>query len=199
MSKPIIAVDIDDVISDSTDAMRRRVNRRTGNNLEAKHYKVPHEGYWGYYERVWKTHGVNISYDDLAEEMEADQSHVPLLAGASFALSELSRKYELIIITARPESWKAKTKDWLEENLGTIFQSIHFTGDGESKKSKGYICKALGASWLIDDNPEHCQSAIDEGIEVVLFGEYGWHHKAPEHIPRCKDWPAVLEYFNERE
>jgi glycerol uptake facilitator-like aquaporin len=54
----------------------------------------------------------------------------------------------------------------------------------------------LGASWLIDDNPEHCLSAIAHGIETVLFGEYGWHFNAPEHLTRCKDWRAVLEYFD---
>lgn len=198
MSKKVIAVDIDDVIADSTDTMRRRVNARTGSNLAIEHYQVPHEGYWGYYERVWKTHGVDISYDDLAEEMEADQSHVPLLAGASFALSELASKYTLLIITSRPHTWQPETEDWLKSKFGDTFISFHFTDSGKEKKTKGQICKELDVDWLIDDNPEHCQSAINEGVGAILFGNYGWHHKAPKHLIKCKDWPAVLEYFNER-
>jgi 5'(3')-deoxyribonucleotidase len=195
MKKPIIAIDIDDVIADSTETMRIRVNKRTGAQLEPEHYQMPYQNYMSYYERVWKNHGVDIAYDDLLEEMEADQANVPLLAGASFAIAELTRKHDIIIITSRPRTWESKTMDWLKTQLGDIFISIHFT-DKDEPRTKGQICKELGAEWLIDDNPEHCQSAIDEGIKAILFGKYGWHHKAPKHLVRCKDWPEVMEYFN---
>jgi hypothetical protein len=62
--------------------------------------------------------------------------------------------------------------------------------------TKGQICKKLGASYLIDDNVGHCEKAIEEGVSAVLFGEYGWHGDAPDKLVRCKDWPAVLEYFD---
>ncbi len=198
MTKPIIAIDIDDVIADSTETLRVRVNKRTGAQLGPEHYKVPNQGYWGYYERIWKSHGIDINYSDLEKEMEEDQSHVPLLAGAAFALGELSKKYQWIIITSRPHTWEPKTKEWLKTQLGDIFVSIHFTEKDDEKKSKGQLCKELGAEWLIDDNIEHCQSAKNEGIKAVLFGDYGWHHEAPADLVKCKDWPALLEYLNEQ-
>ena len=69
---------------------------------------------------------------------------------------------------------------------------------GTGKKTKGELCQELNVSWLIDDNPEHCLSAVDAGVEAILFGEYGWHHEAPMHLTRCKDWPSVVDYFNEK-
>ena len=40
--------------------------------------------------------------------------------------------------------------------------------------------------------------AVEKGVDAVLFGSYGWQHEAPEHLPRCKDWPAVLEFFDDK-
>jgi hypothetical protein len=52
---------------------------------------------------------------------------------------------------------------------------------------------------LIDDNEEHIQSALDQGLDTILFGEYGWQHGAPQGTVVCKDWPAVLEYLSGRQ
>ncbi len=197
MGKLTIAVDIDDVIADSTETFRIRVNKRTGADLTPGHYNIPHAGYWGYYERVWKNHGLDVTYQEFEKEMEEDQSSVPFLAGASFAIGELASNNDIVIITSRPYTWKSKTTDWLKTKIGNVFLSIHFTNSKESKKTKGQLCKELGVDWLIDDNPEHCQSAIDEEVNAILFGDYGWHHQASKQLIRCKDWPAVLEFFND--
>ena len=45
---------------------------------------------------------------------------------------------------------------------------------------------------------EHCISASEYQVEAILFGEFGWHLDVPNNMQRCKDWPAVLEYFNGR-
>ncbi len=199
--KEIIAVDIDDVIADSTESLRLRVNKHLGVELTKEHYQIPGE-YWGYYERVWRTHGVEerLSTIPLDEEMEQDQLHVPLLAGASFALGELSKKYDIVLITARDASWEKATKAWLEHHFGDFFVGLHFSRSkvNAEHESKGKIAKSLGASWLIDDNPDHCRSAIDNGLEAILFGNYGWHTTVPDGVVRCKDWPEVLEHFNAR-
>lgn len=52
----------------------------------------------------------------------------------------------------------------------------------------------------IDDQLKHCQAAASLGIKAVLLGDYPWNRteKLPSGVTRCKDWPAVLEYFNER-
>lgn len=196
MTRQILAIDIDDVIADSTESLRIEVNRRLGTELQREHYRVEGE-YWGYYERVWSTHGIadRVPMRQLDDQMLEDQSHVPLLPGASFAIGEISKRYDIAIVTARNPAWEQETLRWLQTHFGDVFISVHFAGNRHlpSGQTKGELCKDVGAFMLIDDNPGHCKSALDVGLETILFGEYGWHYDIPEAAVRCKDWPEVLE------
>ena len=201
MKKPLLAIDIDDVIADSTEALRRVVNKRYDVDLAPQDYVLNDDGsYWGYYERVWAAHGLHhVRYDVLHDEMARDQSHVPLLPGASFAIGELTKRYDIMLITARDLAWEQVTLDWLTSHFGSVFTAVHFAGrtkHGVKVPSKGQLCKELGAKLLIDDNTEHCQSALDQGVDAILFGDYGWHNGKTDGLKVCKDWPAVLEYFD---
>ncbi len=197
--KQTIAVDIDDVIAGSTDALRKLVNKRTGSKLTQAHYRVP-DDYWGYYERVWQTHGIDgeISLISFQEEMAVDQSHIPLLPGASFALNELAKKFHIILITSRYKTQEQATRKWLKNHFGDALSDVYFTRSHveATEKTKGELCKDLGVSWLIDDNVDYCASALANGIEAILFGEYGWHQNVPDNLILCKDWPSILDYFD---
>ena len=141
--RPIIAIDVDDVLAASTESVRLQVNRQLGVELKPEHYQVPGE-YWEYYENVWAHHGLKISLDELDSHMDQDQSHMAPHDGAPEALKKLAETYELVVITSRV---------------------------------------------IV----EHSKTALDAGIKVILFGTYGWHHKAPKDMVRCRDWAAVLE------
>lgn len=199
-TKQLIAIDIDDTIADSTESLRLKVNKQLAIDLPQEAYRI-NADYWGYYERVWEAHDVSgLSYDDLTKEMVDDQSHVPLLPSAELAIYQLAEQYEIVLITARDKSWEAATRRWLADNLGGKVAEVYFTSAHKDKRdmTKGQLCRHLGAKVLIDDNVEHCQSALDEGIEAILFGQYGWHHTAPKSMRCCKDWQSVLEYFDGR-
>ena len=122
------------------------------------------------------------------------------MASVAYALGILSEHYNLIVITSRIPSWEQVTREWLKSHFGDVFKGIYFAKGRQEgfTKSKGDICKEVGASWLIDDSPVHCASAADQGIKAILFGDYGWHHNAPTDLPRCKDWPAVVEFFDKQ-
>lgn len=193
-----IAFDIDDVIADGTEIIRVAVNDRFGLSLTAEDYNVEGD-YWGYYERVWQSHGLDLELPEVEGDMADDQSHVPLLAGAAVALTELSRRFKIVLITSRDARWEQATKNWLKQHFADAIVEVYFAKSPRyttGTKTKGELCRDLGASWLVDDNPEHCLSAIEHGIDAVLFGNYGWHYKAPDHLVRCKDWPAVVDYFD---
>ena len=196
--KKIIAVDIDDTLADSTEALRRKVNELHGASISTEEYRSPGD-YLYYYERLWEKHGLELTLEELEGEMEKNQGHVPLTAGAAVALTELSKRFKIILITARNPAWEKATKEWLHRHFADTVAEVYFSEGPRTstgKKTKGELCRELGASWLVDDNPTHCLSAVEEGAEAILFGEFGWHHKAPDHLVRCKDWPAVLEYFD---
>jgi 5'(3')-deoxyribonucleotidase len=199
MSRKVIAVDIDDVLADSTEALRLIVNERTGASLSRDDYMSTGE-YWDYYEQVWARHGLSdkFQYSDIEKELALDQSYVPLLPGAVSAVRELNKRYDIVLITSRNTSWEDATRRWCKDYIFDHDINLFFTGSRHDSdyKPKGQLCKQLGVSILIDDNPTHCRSAIEEGVEALLFGSYGWHYDIPEQAVRCKDWPTVLEYFN---
>lgn len=199
MSKPIIAIDIDDVLARGTESLRLEVNKRLGVDLQPEHYAIPGE-YWDYYERVWEANGLSgrITMEELNPQMVADQSHVPPFDEAREVLKKLSKKYRLVIVTARNLDWEPATQRWLDAHFPHTFDCVHFAGNYASTQTKGDLCRKLGAEWLIDDNVGHAETALEQGIKVVLFGDYGWQKDIEIHkdIVRCRNWAAVLEYFD---
>lgn len=197
MSRKLIAIDIDDTITESRNAVRKVVNDRMKVNLPIEAYDAPGD-YWGYYERVWASHDLHgIDALDIYDVLHKDQSMVPLLPGAEFAIHELLNSYDIVLITSRDAMWEEYTRRWLSEHFSDVAPDIYFCRSHreDGADTKGQIANRLGAEWLIDDNVEHCQSALDAGVTPILFGSYGWHHKKPAAMLNLQDWPAVLKYF----
>lgn len=202
MKKPVIAVDIDDVLASSTDALRVVVNNQLGVTLSPEAYKIDAD-YWGYYETVWESNGLlnRISLDGLEAQMRQDQSHIAPMPDAFTILSQIQSNYDLIVVTARSSKWAEATDGWLQAHYPAMFSEVIFAEglEGIQEKSKGDLCFEAGAHWLIDDNIEHALSALERGLQVIVFGEYGWHYKGmPDGVIACKDWSAVGEYFRAR-
>lgn len=200
MKKPTIAIDIDDVLAEGTLALIESVNKMYGTSLTHTDYHSVGGDFKGYYERVWKSHGLEntVRYEDLEQEMIADQSHVPLLAGAEFAVHMLAERFHIIFITARAPECEAATRRWFKQHLFDDEVELYFAGShfDDTSMSKGGLAAKLGAELLIDDNISNCQSALDEGLQTILFGDYGWQGNVPEGMTRCRDWPAVLEHLD---
>ncbi len=203
MSKKTIAIDIDDVIADSTDALRLVVNETSGVELTREQYNVEGE-YWRYYETVWAYHKIDhlVSFDGLSDNMAVGQDHVKVINDASLAIAELHKKYKIVAVTSRTVKWIDKTKEWITKNFPEVFDDIVFVHhDDNDGRTKGDACVEAGATWLIDDNYEHCNSAVDRSVTALLFGDYGWNrkfHKA-QMIHHVKNWREVLEYFDEQD
>jgi 5'(3')-deoxyribonucleotidase len=200
MAKKTIAIDIDDVTADSTESLRLLVNERVGANLTKEHYRVPSSNHGGYYEHVWETNGLSdkVNFAAYNAEMETDQMHVPLMQGAREAIDTLKKDFRVVFITARHPSWERATRHWFKEKFGDDIE-LHLAegyNNGQTK-TKGQLCKELGAEWLIDDVPSNCKTAIDEGIKTILFGEYGWHVDIPEGVIRCKTWVGALKVLRD--
>lgn len=199
--KPIIAVDVDDVLAHSVEAFRLDVNQKTGAKLNPGHFQVAGE-YHRYLDRVLGSNGIDYDAikDELFQRMIKDQSHVPAQPGAMTALQTLSNHYDMVVITARAPEWEPQTRIWLQKHYPGMFKNVHFAGNRRdaSKKTKGDMCLEVGASYLIDDNPEHALDAVEKGITAILFGEYGWHVNITDDMVRCKTWKDVQKYFDEQ-
>jgi 5'(3')-deoxyribonucleotidase len=196
--KPLITIDIDDVLASTTDSIRLHVNEATGFALTKDDYSIPGK-YWGYYESVWRNAGIDhlIDFSNISRQLVMDQFRIKPLYRAQEVLSSQTPKFRFALVTSRDDSWADATERWIERNFGDIFTGLYFTGDRHSDgyKNKGDLCKNLGAVLHIDDNVGHCQTVIDNGIRALLFGEYGWHEDKADGQAHCKDWQEVKEYL----
>lgn len=200
MSREVIAIDIDEVLSSEVDAIIAFSNQRLGQHLTYDDFKAPGE-YWGYYERLWADSGEDPSQlfnEFLNSEHKSGQV---IRQQVLEILKELKVKYELEIITSRTNDFKEITLQMIEEFSPSIFNDIHFVelwNEPDLKATKAHICKEIGAGYLIDDSVEHCNIAAEAGITPLLFGNWGWNREKEIHpdVVRVADWIKVREYFD---
>lgn len=88
-----------------------------------------------------------------------------LQLSATGELAQLLASHEIYVVTSRPQFARGASEFWLGELFGEFMGTIHVPGP------KGPIAHALGAQLLIDDKPEHCQSAIAHGLEAICIAQ----------------------------
>ena len=199
MPKPIIAVDIDDVLSRTAQSIIDYGNHHWGhaNTLEdfteqlSQMWQVDIEEAHRRWEAFMNS-GVMEQFDVIPEAKEV--------------LEKLAERYTLIAVTSRRDSLLGITKEWLDANYpGSITEIVGAKIYGEGKTDPHILTKAevlqeLGADYLIDDQPKHCIGAAGVGVAGVLYGGYPWNKNVeiPSGVTRCDTWQSVLEYFDER-
>lgn len=199
--KPLIAIDIDDVIAYTTEAVCRWANEMTGKNLTMDDYRVEtNVDYWHYYESIWQQHGMDgLDLNKFLGVFGYDPDSIKMVPGSKQALVDLAKNFDIIFVTSRDIKAREVTQQWFRKQIGYEVR-VHFASAGhhdygKDAPSKGQIAKSLGVEFLVDDNPEHVQSALDHDIKAVLFGDYGWQVGAPDYMVRLKTWPEVVEYI----
>ena len=199
MPKPIIAVDIDDVLVNEAEFIIAYSNKHWGHSLSLSDYTE----HWS---ELWQVEMEEVERRAKELHQPGIKSKYRLIEHAHKILSKLSREYELVILTSRRAAVKEESFEWVEQNFAGIFSQVRFTGfyDTLDKNrhmlTKGDVLVDMGATYLIDDQLKHCLGAAEAGINVVLFGEHKLpaETKLPSNVVRCANWQAVQEYFNGR-
>lgn len=198
MKKPIIAIDIDDVLANNAKAFVEYTNQKWGMSLSPSDY----DEHWS---KVWQV-------DNEETERRATEFHESGVMSlyehdrtAFEVLSNLRRDYKLTILTSRRIQTKEITIEWISKYYGDIFdsESIYFSGiwekihDRSIHQTKTEKATEIGVDFLIDDQLKHCLSFAESGKNAVLFGDYSWNQidQLPNNVMRCVDWKAVEEYF----
>ena len=201
MIKPVIAIDIDDVLADNAAGFVDFSNRKWGTNLQPSDYTE----HWA---EVWK-----VDQEEAARRREAlHQSGEYMLyrhdESALRVLRRLSADYNLIIVTSRRLDMRDGTLDWIHSHYPNIFtdEVIHFAGMWDDTSvdvharlamTKGDLYSQLSVDYVIDDQLKHCQAASDLGKTALLFGHYKWNQtdSLPEYVTRVQGWSGVEGYF----
>lgn len=194
MSKEVIAVDVDDVLAQHIPAFVNFSNEHYGTSLEIKDYSERWGNLWGVdWDEVERR--AKLFHDTHVSSFEA-------FTDADRVLLGLKSSRDLVIVTARPKHLIPATHEWLEEYYSGLFSDVHFVPiwEPDNTVSKADICKEIGADYLIDDLPKHCNIAAEVGIKALLFGDYVWRDDQVlvEGVERVNSWQEVAQYFEKR-
>lgn len=195
MRRLVIAIDCDDVLLPSSEAIVTYYNREYGTDVHVDNFYERNPGQWGV-----------ESLDDVYERIrlyfqsDAFPKEVKPFDDAIEAVRLLSTNHELHLVTGRGPAVEAVTHAMVDSYFNGQFVSVEHTGaylrgDGTmGRRTKGEVCAAIGADMLIDDNLDHARSVLESGIEtVLLYGQYAWTKK--EELAgaiRCETWSDIL-------
>ncbi|SJL05809.1 uncharacterized protein ARMOST_09145 [Armillaria ostoyae] len=200
---PVIAVDLDDVLSQTNHAVAEWHNEVYGTRMDVSHF------YYYYYWKnpFWGT--PKQTFDKVKAFYETpkifEAEPVPGAREGTLSLKEMG--FKLIIVTARApdtadQSWiwvnkhfpgkftPSEIDRYLKTTFTGVFDRIICTGQFKdahkaghkviTKLSKAQVCADLNARILIDDSLENalqCATAIPVATRVLLFGDYEWNKR----------------------
>ncbi|MDB5258971.1 MAG: hypothetical protein JWO73_179 [Candidatus Taylorbacteria bacterium] len=196
-SKPIIAIDIDDVIAANASAFVEYSNRKYGTNLTIDDYQE----HWA---EVWKVEHEEVKKRAIEYHESGHIATYSMIDGAYEALKQLKERFRLVAVTSRRNSINQLTKEWIQKYYPDIFDTIVFCGFFDSEKSglnltKGDLVKNMAAEYFIDDQIKHVSAVAENGIKSLLFGDYFWNKtdNLPENVLRVKNWQEAADYFTQ--
>jgi 5'(3')-deoxyribonucleotidase len=195
MLKPVIAIDIDEVLSPFVDGLITWHNREFGTSF---HF----QDFFSYeFNKVWGG-DLESAVGKCSLHFEIREPVLPI-ENALRVLNSLKKSYELIIVTSRMLKHKSQTEAWLEQHFPKIFSAIVHCNIWDKSQDprpilkKSVACLQYHAQYLIDDAPMYIEEAAGTGIQGLLFGEYPWNRQIQDHplIHRVNNWDAVEHYF----
>lgn len=191
--KPVIAVDIDDVLFPFVEGVAEYHNNLKGTQLAVDDFTTYHLN------EVWG--GTQEETEEIVQAfLSTDHLHLQPQPGVKKALQQLKGDFDVVLVTARNQAFEEPTVTWLRHHLPDLFADVKFAGnpyDGRPYQPKGIVCQELGARLLIDDHPSNLLSAAECGVDGILFGSKAWSvlDESSARIVPCVDWKDVLEYI----
>jgi len=201
-TRPLIAVDLDDVLCQTTQCVAEWHNRRLGTDMQIKDF---------YYSTWYKNPGwgtVTTTVDKLKEFYDTDQlRHAVSSPGSLDALNRLREMgYSLTIVTARSiPSEVVSTVIWLDKHFNGIFRNVIFSSQDSSSLSyngrcigttlsKLQVCETIRSVLLIDDSMETALAfGRNTNRPILLFGDYEWNKRLDAGDPWTFNEKLALE------
>ena len=196
MAKPVLAIDIDEVLFPFLPELIKHHNEIYGTDFSVAEFNT-----YDFY-KIW-----GGTSEETVEKvhvfLKLPQTHVPPLGQAARAIKRLKQDYKLVVITSRDKQLEERTREWLLHHFPDTFHEIILAGNhytGLHFRTKIEVCRELGAFCLIDDNLSYVRQCAAEGVPAILFGDYGWNQagELPAGVTRAKDWDEVVELLTKK-
>ena len=187
-----IAIDCDDVLSDSIPMLRKQHNLRFPKN------RVPDNlaPIWQEWNKTLDAKTINQLYTVFQE----DSFILSLLPkhDAVKGVKELTKLgCEIVIVTSRVSKVAKPTRQWAEKYFsGMISDIFHLNYNSLNPiVGKEDICKENEIRLLIDDHPYIIESMRNNGINTLLF-DCPWNQDVIEGplVLRVRSWQEIADY-----
>lgn len=187
-----IGIDLDGVTADIMSPFLKYYNEKYSTNF-LYNSLIVHD--------FWEVIGITkeeaiVVLHNFYEEVDFDE--IKPIESAIESIKLLGEKNELIAITARPLSYQTKTLLWLDKYLPGVFNEVVFTNqfskqNGDSKTTKGAICKEKRIDVMIEDFEKYALDCAQCCKNVLLFDQpWNRHYREQGNIIRVNNWEEVL-------
>lgn len=187
-SKPVLAIDCDDVLLHYVPAVVEWHNQVYATQLTLNDFTSFQ------FSRIWggDNDGTVEKVKRFSETEEYEQ--LQCIEGAKQALEELSKYYELNVVTARFPDRAEITQRWIDTNFPGLIHKIYYTFD------KATACQQLNAYALIDDsvsNIAKCQQVVTKSILFDHNQTYLWNKDVSnldsKKFVRAHSWKEIVD------
>lgn len=215
-TKPVIAVDLDEVLGEfvkqlivfyNDNYLVDEPSRSKSPPLELKHF-TSYE-----FHEVW-----GGSRDEANQKMFAffDSPlfiNLPVVEGSKECLESLLDRFDFYIVTARSHIIESATLNWLDKHFKGVFKGVlfgnhytHHLNANQTHRTKAEMCKSINARILIDDSASHARNCAPVCDYVLLFDlnqQYNWnkgkveHENMPNNVVRMHDWNQIRAFLNQ--
>lgn len=187
-----IGIDLDEVLADFIPSYINYHNLNFGSKIEISHFTSFDLA------KVYKTSREEVEIRVRKFYQSEEFHNLKPVRGSISTIEKLSKKFELFIITSRPEIASKSTIKWLQKHFPKQFRKIHFAFNPyirtSGMKDKSEIAKLLNVDLFIEDNLDFATSVAKSGIRVFLFNRL-WNKSQALHpnITRVSSWRDITE------
>ena len=182
----IIAVDVDDVLTDFFDQLIIFHNETYNTSLKIEDFQS--------YD-TWKTWGG--TRDEAISKIKKFFTseyfdRIKPIKGSLQAIRSLEDRHKLIIVTSRLDMVAEKTMAWLRRHYQDSFKEVHFSYY-DKNISKSQLCKKLGVQVIIDDAEINIIECAKAGMKVLAY-DRPWNSniKSSDNIIRVHNWDEII-------
>ncbi|OQA52154.1 MAG: 5' nucleotidase, deoxy (Pyrimidine), cytosolic type C protein (NT5C) [candidate division WS2 bacterium ADurb.Bin280] len=190
MSKQIIAIDVDEVLSSLLPDIISYHNKKYKTNYVMDDFYT--YDYW----KVWggtKNQAI-AKVDEFTKR--GGFANLQTIQGSQNAIQKLKSKYRLFVVSSRKSDLKGTTYEWLENKFPKCFEKALFGNHYDLKAgpsvSKSQLCRQIQADYFIDDLPHYAKECADMGIKTYLFGDYPWNKADVEGAVRVANLDDIV-------
>lgn len=175
-----VAVDIDGVLCDHVTGILPRIFEKYGVVLTKESVRT--------WDHDFGPSSIVQEFKDAYTDAEF-MRHLPPIEGAREGVSRLETSHSVVIVTARPESTRPVTTEWVAQHIGNYVPRFV---RGSKLVSEGDV--------LVDDHPVNITDFLKAGRRAVVFDQ-PWNRDEPmlgvgsdsKLLSRAHNWAEVVD------